>query len=133
MGSDFSCLHTGRMNTFVESGDEYFPTDGEQTEFQAEAVDWAAKMSEEKLQIPNFTVDSGNSVSVGGETRTSPSKTECDVKSKARIYSSNVTKNCVNLIQSNQKLNSVCSTRFNSRSNSRCVSPRQQIKAAIIG
>lgn len=133
MGSDFSCLNTVRINTFVEIDDEFLPTDGEQTEFQAQAVDWGAKMSEEKLQIPNLSTDTGNYVSVGGETRTSPSKTESDIKCKVRIYSSNATKNCINLIESNQKLSSVCSTRFNSRNNSRCVSPKQQFKVAIIG
>lgn len=131
MGSEISCFSSERVNTCLDSKAGGLFTDDEQTEFQAHAVSWSS-LKTGNLDTPDSGKGLGYSVVVSGETSPSPCKTENEVKKKVRIYSSNASKNCFNLIENSHNLNSKCSTRFNSRSNSRCVSPKFHISAMMI-
>lgn len=132
MGSELSCFSSGKMNTYLESKGEGIFTDDEQTEFQAHAVNWISLNTAENATKPNLCKNSASSLPATGESTPSPCKTEIEAKRKVRIYSSNASKNCFNLIETGHSLGSKCSTRFNSRNNSRCVSPKFHNNAMLI-
>lgn len=128
MGNDMSCCTSAKIDTVQESLNERFLTDGEKTEFLANFLEIDPAMKGLSQDCKTCTV-STNAVCSPSVKRPDSSLGD---KSKLRIFSSNASGKCVNLIENMQKSHSVCSTSLHSKSNSKCASPRNRGKSAVI-
>lgn len=156
MGLELSCFNNSRLVTLSESHLERSITDDEKTEFLANANsifleeilsnrEKSTSISDTKLINHNKTVSNVktepdpkrisiippscctlDNLSPEKSTQFSPSL------KKNRIFSSNISLKSVNIIQTLNKSTSASSSNFNSRSNSRCVSPLIKGRYALI-
>lgn len=147
MGLHVSCLDNNRMATIQDSGIDKTYSDGEMTEFLANAsflFPEEKKIKKEshlrkmvKLEIPKPQVTSTISTpkyEVYSTATPSPEKSDerKGPSRQNRIFSSNVSLQSVNIIEKISQSQSLCSTNVNSRTTSRCVSPLMRVKTTII-
>ncbi|OMJ94050.1 hypothetical protein SteCoe_2820 [Stentor coeruleus] len=147
MGLHVSCLDNNRMATIQDSGIDKTYSDGEMTEFLANAsflFPEEKKIKKEsnlrkmvKLEIPKpqmLSTISSPKYEVYTTSTPSPEKNDerKGLSRQSRIFSSNVSLQSVNIIEKIGQSQSLCSTNVNSRTNSRCVSPLMRIRTTII-
>jgi hypothetical protein len=126
MGAEISCCRSTKIDTVQDTFTEKIITDGEKTEFLANIL--ANDSPEKRHETKSFTI-STTPVCSPSVNRWEGSK---DVKQQNRIFSSNVSGKCVNMIENVQRFHSACSTSFHSKNNSRCTSPRYKLKNEMI-
>lgn len=156
MGSELSCFNNSRQVTLSESQLERSVTDDEKTEFLANAnsifleeilsgKEKSTGHSENRLIKHNKVITNVKTEPVPNRIsilpppcstldNLSPEKSTQSSPSliKNRIFSSNISLKSVNIIETLNKSTSACSSNFNSRSNSRCVSPLIKGRFALI-
>jgi hypothetical protein len=116
MGMDISCLNSSLLPTLTESNLEKSYTDGEKTEFLAQASSiYLEELQKSRIskqdfsfkKLPNSKLTTSNSTPVFTCINLSPSSAQEEThpkhSSKTRIFSSNLSVKSVNLIE---KINS---------------------------
>ena len=135
MGIEASCCDWNRLITFPDSNTIKLSTDEEITEFMANNAFFSSEFN--TLQQPSkneiFCIKNQQKPTAFLETIHSYKKTSLESQAPeyspsyplyySRIYSSNIDENSVNIIKDLHKSSSLCSTNFNSKSNSRDISP----------
>ena len=147
MGMDISCLNSSHLPTVTESNINNTFTDGEQTEFLANASSFYleevyknnSQKSKHTLSVitepyPKLNSSSSTPVFTFIQSTPSPGKQGNPQPPipKTRIYSSNLSMKSVNIIEKLNQSGSACTTNFESKTNSRCVSPLFRTRSALI-